>query len=232
MLDWDEIENGRPIRSSQKSNQKIKITMMYKDKVNSVDDRIVSISQPHIRPIVRGKAGAQTELGAKLEISVVEGFIFSERLDFNSYNEGTGLRESLERYKKRFGHYPASVITDKIYRNRSNYQLCKSLNIRISGPRLGRPPKEENEYREQKHLERLDAKIRNIVECRFGNAKRKYGLARVYTKQPETTATIIILNLLVMNLEHLLRILYTLFSKFNKKLYFIIPKQQVIFQAV
>lgn len=189
--------------------------LMYRNKENSVEDRIVSLSQPHIRPIVRGKAGAHTEFGAKLEISVVDGFVYSERLDFNSFHEGTGLEQSLERYRERFGYYPASVIADKIYRNRSNYQLCKSLNIRISGPRLGRPPKDENEYRGQKHLERLDAKIRNIVEGRFGTAKRKHGLNRVYAKQPETTATVITLNLLVLNLEHMLRILYSLFSRFS-----------------
>ena len=69
--------------------------------------------------------------------------------------------------------------------------------------------------RNQKHLERLDSKIRNIVEGRFGTGKRKYGLDRVYAKRPETTATVITLNLLVLNLEHLLRILYSLFSKFS-----------------
>jgi IS5 family transposase len=171
---------------------------------------------PHIRPIIRGKAGAHTEFGAKLEISVVDGFVYSERLDFNSFHEEIGLEQSLDRYRERFGNYPASVIADKINRNRSNYQLCKSLNIRISGPRLGRLPKDENEYRGQKHLERLDAKIRNIVEGRFGTAKRKHGLNRVYAKQPETAATVITLNLLVLNLEHMLRILYSLFSRFSR----------------
>jgi hypothetical protein len=189
--------------------------LMYQDRKHSVEDRIVSLEQPHIRPIVRGKAGAHTEFGAKLEISVVDGFVFSERLDFNSFNEGIGLRQSLERYKERFGSYPASVIADKIYRNRANHLLCKSLGIRISGPRLGRPPTDECEHRNQKHLERLDSKIRNIVEGRFGTGKRKYGLDRVYAKRPETTATVITLNLLVLNLEHMLRVLYSLFSKFN-----------------
>ena len=38
---------------------------MYENKVHSVSDRIVSISQPYIRPIVRGKAAAPVEFGAK-----------------------------------------------------------------------------------------------------------------------------------------------------------------------
>ncbi len=34
---------------------------MYELKKRSVIDRVVSIHQPHVRPIVRGKAGAATE---------------------------------------------------------------------------------------------------------------------------------------------------------------------------
>ncbi len=52
---------------------------MYKTKSHRGEDRIVSISQPHVRPIIRGKAGAAVEFGAKLTISVVEGFTFCSR---------------------------------------------------------------------------------------------------------------------------------------------------------
>jgi len=45
---------------------------MYDNKVYSVKDRIVSISQPYIRPIVRGKAKATVEFGAKLDMSIDE----------------------------------------------------------------------------------------------------------------------------------------------------------------
>jgi hypothetical protein len=43
---------------------------MYERKENRIDHRIVSISQPHIRPIVRGKAGSAVEFGGKISISV------------------------------------------------------------------------------------------------------------------------------------------------------------------
>ena len=39
---------------------------MYENRVRRVDDRIVSIAQPHVRPIIRGKSGAPVEFGAKL----------------------------------------------------------------------------------------------------------------------------------------------------------------------
>ena len=49
---------------------------MYEEKTNSIEDRIVSITQPHIRPIVRGKAGKPVEFGAKISASYVDGYVF------------------------------------------------------------------------------------------------------------------------------------------------------------
>ena len=47
---------------------------MYDNRTHSVPDRIVSVSQPFVRPIVQGKAGKPVEFGAKLNISVVDGW--------------------------------------------------------------------------------------------------------------------------------------------------------------
>ena len=89
------------------------------------DDRIVSIWFPHMRPIKRGKANADTEFGAKLHVSMVQGFVFVERIDWNNFNEGTNLIQAMENYRRRFGYYPKSVHADKIYRNRKNLDYCK-----------------------------------------------------------------------------------------------------------
>ena len=45
---------------------------MYKNKVHSVENRIVSLSQPWIRPIVRGKTKAPVEFGAKFHPNAVK----------------------------------------------------------------------------------------------------------------------------------------------------------------
>jgi hypothetical protein len=50
---------------------------MYENKTNTVENRIVSVTQPHIRPIVRGKAGKAVEFGAKISASNVNGFVLS-----------------------------------------------------------------------------------------------------------------------------------------------------------
>ncbi|MEZ0117793.1 UNVERIFIED_ORG: IS5 family transposase [Heyndrickxia coagulans] len=117
---------------------------MYKKKTHRIDHRIVSISQPHVRPIVRGKAKANVEFGSKVAISVVGGYALIEQLDWENYNEGITLRKSVENYYNRFGFYPEAILTDKIYRNRDNLAYRKSLGIRLSGPRLGRPSKTED----------------------------------------------------------------------------------------
>lgn len=65
---------------------------MYKTGTHSVKDRIVSISQPYIRPIVRGKAKAPVEFGAKLDMSIDEnGIARLERISFDAYNEADVL---------------------------------------------------------------------------------------------------------------------------------------------
>ncbi len=97
-----------------------------------------SISQPHVRPIVRGKAAAKTEFGMKLSISVVDGISLPERMSWNAYNEGCDLVRDIERYRERYGRYPESVHADKIYRTLANRQWCKERDIRLSGVPLGR----------------------------------------------------------------------------------------------
>jgi DNA-directed RNA polymerase subunit E'/Rpb7 len=47
---------------------------MFKDDIHQIDHRIVSIHQPHVRPIVRGKTTAYVEFGAKINVSLMNGF--------------------------------------------------------------------------------------------------------------------------------------------------------------
>jgi len=174
---------------------------MYDTKKKSVQDRIVSIHQPHVRPIVRGKAGAATEFGAKLSISLVDGWSFVDTISFDAYNEGRELQDQIEQYKVRFGHYPESVHADQIYRNKKNRKFCKEKAIRLSGPKLGRPTKDEVKLKEQNQQERSDEGVRSAVEGRFGVVKRRYGLDKVMTKLQGSSETVIALLFMVMNMD-------------------------------
>jgi len=188
---------------------------MFDHGVKRVDNRIVSLSQPHVRPIKRGKAGKETEFGAKLSLSLVEGFGFVDRISWDNFNESQDLIPQIEAYKKRFGVFPESVHVDAIYRNQKNRRFCKKHGIRLSGPKLGRPPKStpENEalLRERAVQARQDEVDRIPVEGKFGEGKRRYGLGLVMTKLAGTSETAIAMTFLVMNLQKWLAAIFLRF---------------------
>ncbi len=177
---------------------------MYENRTHKVSDRIVSLYQPHVRPMVRGKAKSPVEFGAKVSISLVNGFSFVEKIGWDAYNESCDLIEQIERYHKRFGFYPASVHVDKIYRTRENRRYCKKKGIRLSGPPLGRPIDEAQLLKEQKKLQHQDEIDRIAVEGKFGQGKRRFSLARVMTKLAQTSEVSIVVAFIVMNLEKIL----------------------------
>ena len=195
---------------------------MYDNKTHTVPDRIVSISQPYIRPIVRGKAKASTEFGAKLDISVDEdGMVRIEKQSFDAYNESDVLISAIENYYKRTGHYPERVLADKIYRNRSNLSYCKERGIRLSGPALGRPKKDPSEDRKATYTDGVD---RIEVERAFSLAKRCYGLGSIRTKLETTTRSSISLSIIAMNIGRLssvlvCRLLKSVISKYAEQLF-------------
>lgn len=184
---------------------------MYKAKNHRIEDRIVSLYQPHVRPIVRGKVSAAVEFGAKVAISIENGICRIEKLSWDAYNEAGTFIESVERYKDRHGYYPEAVLADQIYRNRENLAFSKANNIRLSGPRLGRPAVNAQLQKAEKALERLDARMRNAVEGKFGEGKRKYRLNRIFAKLKDTAESMIAMHILVMNLERQLRVLFVQF---------------------
>ena len=188
---------------------------MYENKVSRIDDRIVSLSQPHIRPLVRGKAGTPVEFGAKLSASVRDGYAFLDRISWDNFNESGDLKAQIEAYYSYTGLYPESVHVDKIYRTRSNRAFCKERGIRISGPPLGRPP--ANVSREKKLQALEDERVRNAIEGKFGISKRRFSLNRVMAKLPNTSQTAIAITFLVMNLSALLRQVFCLFLCFQQK---------------
>jgi hypothetical protein len=138
---------------------------LFNNNKQSIEDRIVSLSQPHIRPIVRGKAGKSVEFGAKLSASCFEGYVFLDRMSWDNFNESGDLKAQVEAYHRFTGYYPESVHADRIYRTRENRAWCKEKGIRISEPPLGRPPANVSKSKKRQALE--DERIRN----QYGSVK-------------------------------------------------------------
>ena len=185
--------------------------IMLESGTHSIPGRIVSFSQPWVRPIVRGKVHANTEFGAKLHISLVDGYARMERLDFEAYNESADFWKAVYRYHDRYGCWPERILADKIYRSRQTLAFCKEHGIRLSGPALGRPSKDQNLTRQMKYQEYLDSCDRNAVEGTFGTGKTSYGLDRISVRLKETTCCVIGVALLLLNLLRSLRLFFHFF---------------------
>lgn len=211
MRQMERLDTIRTIYEQQK--------YMYDHRTHSVPDRIVSVSQPFVRPIVRGKAGKPVEFGAKLDISVVDGWTRLEYCSFDAYNEAGNLKMMVERFREREGHYPSRTLADKIYRNRENLSFCKEHGIRLSGPALGRPKKDETRDKAQDYRDECE---RVEVERRFSPAKRKCGMELVTAKLRKTAAHAIAISILVLNL---CKIQCALVGRFTYLLAILSPKK-------
>ena len=181
---------------------------MYESRSHQVADRIVSVSQPHVRPIVRGKSGKEVEFGAKLSLSLVDGLSYLHRISWDAYNESGDLQDQIKAYREQFGYYPQWVSADKIYGTRENRVYMNTRNIRFTGVSLGRRRELTDEVmRVSKEIKKL-SRQRSRIEGKFGEGKRKYDLNLVKAKKQDTSESWIKMVVLVMNIAHLLRVIF------------------------
>lgn len=171
---------------------------MYSTRTRSIPYRIVNIHQPHVRPIVRGKDKAKVEFGSKLQVCLVDGFTFIDKLSWEAFNEGQCLKDSVEQYKRRFGYYPKEVLADQIYCNRDNRKWMKEKGIKLMAKPLGRPAASAVAV----HLRPGE---RNPIEGKFGQGKLAYGLDCIKAKLKDTSESWIACIALVLNLVKVTR---------------------------
>ncbi len=159
---------------------------MFYTGVHSCANRIISIFQPHVRPIVRGKAKAKTEFGAKIGASIVDGYTFIDHHSWEAYNECADMRLQIELYERRFGCLPSTILADKIYMNADNRKLLKDLEIHNYCKPLGRPPKDPPPEEVRVKMAQAVGQ-RNEIECSFGTGKRIYRANNIRAKLPDTS---------------------------------------------
>ena len=176
-------------------------------KTRSIPNRIVNLVQRQIRPMVRGKARAAVEFGAKISVSVRNGFAFLHRISWDPYNEAEDLIAQAKKYKQENGCYPERICADRIYLNTKNRNFCTRNNIRLSGKRLGRPPKDPEITAAHKQQLSADQRRRNEVAGCFGSGKRKYSLDLIMARLSKGVETLISMAFLVMCAEKIRRLL-------------------------
>jgi IS5 family transposase len=175
---------------------------MYDTDTHSCPDRIVSIYQPHVRPIPRGKIKAQIEFGPKLGVSLDDGFARINTFSWDAYHEAGDLVKQVEAYRELHGHYPELVQVDKIFATQANRRWLKERGIRITAPPLGRKPAKTKQSYYQKRKARKEAAERNHIEGKFGQGKNGYDLNKIRARLKDTSESWIACIFFVMNLIH------------------------------
>lgn len=174
--------------------------LMYDTKSHSCRDRIVSIFQPHVKPIPRGKTKAQIEFGSKLGVSLDNGFARINTLSWDAYHEGGDLIKQVESYKQLHGDYPELVQVDRIYATRENRSWLNEMNIRITAVPLGRRKDNEAETYYQRRKRRKESSERNHIEGKFGQGKNGYNLNEIRARLKSTSESWVSCIFFIMNL--------------------------------
>lgn len=207
---------------------------MYKNKVHQCEDRIISVFQPHVRPIVRGKARKKTEFGAKIGASIVDGYTFVDHHSWDAYNECNDMTLQIKLFKERFGCLPTTILQDKIYMNKENRKVLADLEIHTYCKPLGRPPKEPPQPEKLARMAKAVGE-RNEIECSFGTAKRIYRADNIRAKLPETARCWTGMCYFVKNvmkflreLCHALTEIWQLLQDFHMILYSVATKRELV----
>ena len=187
------------------------ITKVYRQQKNhfksgdsreSIPNRIVSVSKPYVRPIVRGKETKSVEFGAKCNNILIDGISFIEKLSFNAFNEGTRLKHCVSLAQKLTGEPVKKIGGDQGYSGNDNRTFCKENKIETSFTRKGRPGKNEVKSATKRELARMRA---TAMEGSFGTQKEHYGLRKIAARIKSTEIMLIFFGIHTANVVNLAR---------------------------
>ena len=189
--------------SSKEKGRMLTITKVYEQqhskvygKVKQIKDRIVSLSKPYIRPIVRGKETKAVEFGAKVNKLQVDGISFIEHFSYDAFNESTRLKNCIGLHQQLFGrcsHHSA----DKIYATNANRTYCHKKIITNFEPK----GKQKAQHIEQSKIMRnaLNKDRGTRLEGSFGNEKNHYLLQKVNARNEMTEKCWIFFGIMTAN---------------------------------
>src|SRR3989339_306778 len=162
-----------------------------------VKERIVSVHQPHLRPMVRGKYPVEVEFGPKILLNLKNNFLFLEYLSFNNTSDSQLLDISLKGYQERFGNTPTQLAADRGFWSKDNYRLAENLKIK----KIAIENKGKSSYLKGKPFRERLRRLRCSIEARISLSKRKYGLDRIRYTMAQGEEMWVKLELIAMNLK-------------------------------
>ena len=187
------------------------VTRVYRQQTNhfksgdsreSIPNRIVSVSKPYVRPIVRGKETKTVEFGAKCNNILIDGISFIEKLSFNAFNEGTRLRHCISLAQKLTGVPVKKIGGDQGYSGNANRTFCKDHKIETSFTQKGRAGTNEVKNATKRELARVRA---TVMEGSFGTQKEHYGLRKIAARIKSTEIILIFFGIHTANVVNLAR---------------------------
>lgn len=168
---------------------------IYKDL--PVKERIVSVHQPHLRPMVRGKYPVNVEFGPKILLNLKNNFLFLEQLSFNNVSDSQLLDIALKGYQERFGSMPTQLAADRGFWSKENHQLAEDCGIK----KIAIENKGKSSYLKGKPFRERLRRLRCSIEAKISLAKRKYGLSRTRYNIQNGEEIWVRLGLIAMNLK-------------------------------
>lgn len=158
-------------------------------------NRIVSLSKPYVRPIVRGKETKRVEFGMKVHMLQVDGICFIDKMSFNAFNEGTRLKISTLKHRSMFGEL-YQVGADRIYATNNNRKYLTKKKIFTCFPKKG--PKSDTKA--EKGLRSMIANLRStVMEGSFGTHKTAYGLNKIKARGAKREMTWVFFGVMTAN---------------------------------
>jgi IS5 family transposase len=141
--------------------------------------KILSVFQPDVCAIRKGKAHKPTEFGRLVELCEIErGFVSDYKVHDGNPSDATLLIPALERHKEIFGRAPKKLATDRGFWSAENERAAKALGVKqVSIPFRGKISQARRRLQRHRWFRRLQHWRAN-GEGRIGTLKNKYGLDR------------------------------------------------------
>ena len=198
----EELLNDKQLDTITKIYRQQKNHFESGDSRESIPNRIVSVSKPYVRPIVRGKETKAVEFGAKCNNILIDGISFIEKLSFNAFNEGTRLKHCVSLSEKLTGVPVKKIGGDQGYSGNDNRTFCKENGIETSFTQKGRTGKNEVKNATKRELARVRA---TAMEGSFGTQKEHYGLRKIAARIKSTEILLIFFGIHTANVVNLAR---------------------------
>ena len=146
-----------------------------------LNNRIVSLPKPYVRPIIGGKENKRVEFSMKVHMLQVDGICMIDKMDFNAFDETTRLKLRTVKHQTVFNEL-YQLGADRIYATNANRKYLTQKKVFTCFAKKG--PKTNNAT--EKKLKSIIANRRaTVMEGSFGTHKTAYGLQKIKAKTAE-----------------------------------------------